>query len=153
MKHNLSFYTQYSQFYITDKLCQENTSDDFWTESAFNDRLALTKCGLAVGTECYGDVKGELVVLEKANDTVDLNKYDHIVEGGIQVQSGILNVLDCPNNSIELEVNVKPGNYRIRVYSINLASVVGDDGDDFYKIEIWPDNNMERKVLKRYVRK
>jgi hypothetical protein len=64
-------------------------------------------------------------------------------------------VLDCPNNSLELEVNVSPGNYRVRIYSSNLSSVVDEDedGDDTYKIEVWQDDNMERKVLKRYVRK
>lgn len=25
--------------------------------------------------------------------------------------------------------------------------------NDFYKIEIWPDDNMERKVLKQYIEK
>lgn len=61
--------------------------------------------------------------------------------------------MDCPNSSVELEVKVKPGNYRVRVYSSNLDTVIDDDGDDYYKIEMWPDDNMERKVLKKYVRK
>jgi hypothetical protein len=44
--------------------------------------------------------------------------------------------MDCLNRVVELEIKVKPGNYRVRVYSSNLASVVDEDGDDFYKIEI-----------------
>jgi hypothetical protein len=51
-----------------------------------------------------------------------------------------------------LEVKVKPGKYRVRIYSSNLAGGDMDEveGKDYYKIEIWPDENMERKVLKRY---
>jgi hypothetical protein len=51
---------------------------------------------------------------------------------------------------VELEMIVKPGAYRVRVYSSNLVSVEGDEGDDYYKIEVWPDVQMERKVLKQY---
>ena len=154
MNHKLNFYTQYSQFYITDKLCNADTgSSNFWNENAFNDRLACANCGLGIGTECYGNVKGELIVLEKPVAEIDYSKYDHIVEAGIEVKSGDLQVLDCPNSAVELEIKVKPGNYRVRVYSSNLASVIDDDGDDFYKIEIWKSEDMERKVLKQYVRK
>lgn len=154
MKHKINFYTSHNQFYISDKLSNTNTgSEDFWTNKAFEDKLGISKDLLAVGTECYGNVKGELVILEKPIESIDYNLYDHIVEGGLELKSGNLQILDCPNSSVELEVKVKPGNYRVRVYSSNLASVIDDDGDDYYKIEMWPDDNMERKVLKKYVRK
>jgi hypothetical protein len=64
-----------------------------------------------------------------------------------------LQILDCPNLIAELVVTLKPGAYRIRVYSSDLASVIGDEGNDYYKIEIWPSTNMERNVVKQYVRK
>ena len=77
MNHKLNFYTQYSQFYITDKLCNADTgSSNFWNENAFNDRLACANCGLGIGTECYGNVKGELIVLEKPVAEIDYSKYD-----------------------------------------------------------------------------
>lgn len=156
MKHKLNFITSYQQFYLADKSHQGNTgSDKFWTDESHNDRLAIEKGILGIGTESYGTIKGELVILDKANDDIDYSLYDHIVEGGLEVKSGVLQVLDCPNNSLELEMNVNPGNYRVRIYSSNLSSVVDEDeeGDDTYKIEVWQDDNMERKVLKRYVRK
>jgi hypothetical protein len=81
---------------------------------------------------------------------VDYSQYDHIVEGGLNINSGILQVLDCPNSHVELEVKVTPGSYRVRIYSSNLASVEGDAGDDYYLIEIWPDIYQVRTVLKQY---
>jgi len=73
------------------------------------------------------------------------------VEGGLEIRSGILQVQDCLSSEVELEVKVNPGKYRVRIYSLNLDSVAGnDEGDDHYKIEIWPDVNMERTILKQY---
>lgn len=152
MKHKLSFYTQYSQFYLTSDNGNSLAVGNNWDSESYEDRLKQLNNFLVVFTQCYGNVKGELIVLEKPIAVIDYNKYDHIVEAGITVESGVLQVLDCPNSSIELEIKVKPGNYRVRVYSSNLASVLGDDGDDYYKIEIWPDDNMERRVLKKYTK-
>lgn len=96
-------------------------------------------------------IQGELILLDSKNGNIEYSQYDHIVESGLNLKSGILQVLDCPNSNVELEIKVNPGKYRVRIYSLNLNSVVGDSGDDYYKIEIWPDVNMERIVLKQYL--
>ena len=159
MKYKFDFDTQYNQFYIIDKLSDAKTdSDDFWTELAHKERLAVSDSSLiGIRTESYGHINGEMMILEKANEIVDTIKYDHIVEGGLNLKSGILQILDCPMNDLQLELKLHPGKYRIRIYSENLDSVLEtdsyDDFDDHYKIEIWPDDDMDRKVLKIYSRK
>lgn len=149
----LNFYTSHHQFYIYDKDSAGDTgSENFWTEDASNDRLVTEDGILGIGTECYGPVKGEVSLLGMPRSNLNLDEYDHIVEAGIEVTSGIIQVIDCPSSNIELELNVNPGTYRVRIYSLNLASVEYDEGNDFYKIEIWPDTEMKRMVLKRYNR-
>jgi len=151
MNHALDFYTAYHQFYISDKESIGNTaSSKFWTDDSFNDRLAIEDGVLGVGTECYGPVKGELMVLDACPNDCNFDEYDHIVEAGIEIKSGVLHIVDCPTSNIQLEINVNPGTYRARIYSSNLISVEDDEGDDFYKIELWPDSIIERRVLKRY---
>jgi hypothetical protein len=152
MSYKLSFYTSHHQFYITDKDSpQETDAYDFWTEEATQNRLALGDGLLGVGLECYGPFKGELLILNKKENHLELVKYDHIVEGGLEIKSEILQILNCPNLNVELEVQIPAGKYRARIYSSNLASVGDNDsGDDYYKIEIWPDTKMERTVLKQY---
>jgi len=61
-------------------------------------------------------------VLDNVNNQFDTSKFDHIVEGGVEIKSGILQILDCPNSNVELEVKIKTGRYRIRVlkYAMNL---------------------------------
>jgi hypothetical protein len=151
MKYELNFDTSYHQFYIRDKESPQDTGDiNFWTEDATHYRLAIGERILGVGLECYGPFKGELILLDWKNEKIEFDQYDHIVEGGLNVESGVLQVLDCPNSNVELEVKVNPGKFRARVYSLNLTSVVDDSGDDFYRIEMWPDTDMERSVLKQY---
>ena len=151
-----AFKTSYNHFYLYDKGSFGNTgSDDFWTESALDDRLAIEEGILGIGTESYGPVKGELFLLEASNHEIRFEEYDHVVEASFAVNSEVVQILDCPNSSVELELPVKPGIYRVRIYSSNLASFdidERDEGDDFYKIEIWPDVYVDRKVLKRFNR-
>lgn len=105
---------------------------------------------MAVSTESYGLINGEIEILDTSNTNIDYHKYDHIVEGGISIRSGELQILECPSSHIELSLKVEPGNYRVRIYSSNLASVVNDDGDDYYRIELWKSDEMKGKVLKQY---
>jgi hypothetical protein len=153
MKFKLNFYTEYCQFYIADKISQRDTgSVDFWSDEAYADRLAIEDGILGVGTECYGPVKGELIMLDVINNEFMADHYDHIVEAGLELKSGTVQIIGCPTSEVELEFKIAPGMYRVRIYSSNLKSVDGDEGDDYYKIELWPDKNIERKVLKRYTR-
>ena len=150
MTYKCNFYTQYNQFYLSSDGANSLTSGLDWDEQSYKDRLVVLNNSLVVFTECYGPVKGEISILEKANNVINYDLYDHIVEGGLDVKSGKIQVLDCPNSSVELEIPVKSGKYRIRVYSSNLSSVDGDEGNDYYKIEIWESDSLERTVLKRY---
>lgn len=150
MNFPLDFYTQYSQFYLADKFSEKNTQGDFWNENAHGDRLAINEGIIGVGTECYGPIKGELNILKGRNITVDFAKYDHVVEGSIEIKSGTLQILDCPNSEIQLEIKLSPGWHTVRISSENLNSVDGDEGDDYYMIEIWPEAKIERNVLKRF---
>lgn len=151
VNHKFNFSSSHHQFYLCDKTSLlESDVDDFWTTEAFDSKLAIGDGILGVGTASYSRCKGELMVLDRKNDKIDYEQYDHIVEGGLQVPSGILQILDCSSRNVQLQINIDPGTYRVRVYSSNFASVIDDDGDDFYKIEVWPSEEVERLVLKQY---
>lgn len=159
--YKFKFDTQYNQFYLTSDNGEFLNSDlnkgqfleDF--NQSFDERLDIKKNALVIFTQSYGNIKGEIEVLEKPNYDIYYSKYDHIVEGGINIQSGELQILDCPNSHLELSLKVEPAKYRVRVYSSNLSSVketdsYNDTDNDGYRIEIWKSNDMERKVLKQY---
>jgi hypothetical protein len=148
--HKLIFWTSHHQFYIVDSLSPFKTnSDKFWTDQAFEDKLAIEVGVLGVATECYGDVKGDLAVFDEKPDETGFVEYDHVVEGSLNLSSGLLQVFPCTSNEPVLELNLLPAVYRVRIYSLNLASVDGDSGDDFYHVRIWPEEYSDRRVLKR----
>ena len=148
--YTLNFYTTHHQFYLTDKLSPFKTdSDDFWTKDASEDKMAIEEGVIGVGTECYGPVKGEMYLLDSKSNVEDFSLYDHVVEGSIDVKSGILQIFPCSSNEPVLEMKLNPGTYRVRVYSTGLETVEFDEGDDFYKIEIWHQEYIARTVLKK----
>lgn len=156
MKYLFNFYTSYNQFYFFDKGSNGDTgSDNFWTEKAFSDRLALEDGVVGVRTESWGDIKGELEILEKRPEDVDYRGSDHVIEGGIDIQSGELQIINCPDNDLVLSLKVNPGKYTIRVYGSNFDTVeetdmINDADNDYYRIEIWKSDDLERRVLKQY---
>lgn len=151
------FYTQYNQFYLSSVGKNFDTDNDDM-ESFSEDmtkRLGSEKNALIIFTESYGNIKGDIQVLAEPSSQSDFHKYDHVVEAGIETETGELQILDCPNSHTELSLGITPGKYRVRIYSSNLKSVkerdlANDTDDDYYHIEIWPSSDMQRKVLKQY---
>jgi|SRR5690606_27221089 len=149
--HPLDFYTQYNQFYIVDS-GYIDSEKDIWADSALVNRLGLDENLLAVFTGSYGPIKGQLEIKKDGSNIGNLEEYDHVVEGRIDIETGVLQVQDCPTSNVVQEVELPSGLYSVRVYSKGLTTVEGDEGDDFYRIVIWPakDSDKKVKVLKQY---
>lgn len=153
MTFHLEFDTDYGQFYLYDKSSPRNTDGkEFWSDQAFGDRLAVEEgiLGIFIGRQ-YGTIKCDLEILNSKNLNRDFINFDHVVEASIKMQTGVLQIMDCPYSTIELETNVDIGEYRVRVYSSNLASSYDENPVDSYKIEMWKEDFSERNVLKRYL--
>jgi hypothetical protein len=153
MKHQLDFYTDFGQFYLSDKDAPGDTgSEDFWTDGAHNEMLAVEDGVLGVSIKNdEGIVKCELEFLETKSEILDFSEYDHVVEASIIIKSGILQILDCPHSHVELEKTVEIGEYRVRVYSNNLKTAYDENPEDNYKIEIWKAPYSQRVVVKQFV--
>ncbi len=151
MKFSLDFTTSYGQFYLSDKDEGDTGSPDFWTDEAFNDKLAVEKGVLGVSLEnSEGIVKGEIEILGSKSLISDFSDFDHVVEASLVINTGFLQINDCPFSALILEEKIETGNYRVRVYFKNLKTAYDKDPKDFYKIEIWKDSFSDRSVLKRF---
>lgn len=153
MKFDLNFTTEYGQFYINDINASGDTgSDDFWSNQAFEDKLAVEKeiLGISIAND-EGIVNCELEILDSKSLISDFSEFDHVVEASIEIKSGSLQVNDCPFSEVILETKIENGNYRARVYSGNLESAYSEERNDYYKIEIWKEAFSDRHVLKRYI--
>jgi hypothetical protein len=90
MTNILNFTTSYNQFYIADsKFIGDTGAEDFWTDNATSDRLAIAKDILGVRTECYGHINGDLVILNQPSIVDNFDLYDHVVEGGLEIKQEI----------------------------------------------------------------
>ncbi|MBZ4043785.1 hypothetical protein [Flavobacterium hibisci] len=153
MKFNLKFITDYGQFYLNDKNATGNTgSENFWTNQAFADKLAIEEgvLGVSIGND-EGKVECEFEILNSKSLVTDFTYFDHVVEASIKIHSGILQIIDCPHSEVEMETEIENGDYRVRVYSINLETGYNEFPGDTYKIEMWKEPYSERDVLKRFL--
>ena len=153
MKIDLNFTTDYGQFYLNDKnFIGQTDSQFFWTDEAYENKIAVEKgiLGICIGND-EGIVKCEIQILDSKSTTFDFTKSDHVVEASLTIQSGVLQVLDCPFSEIEFQEDIENGEYRVRVYSKNLESAYNENPNDSYLIEIWKENFSEPIVLKKYL--
>ena len=155
--YKLDFFTQYGQFYLVN-IAEVSEMDDleFWSDKALKERLAVEKNTLGVAVENdFSIVKGELETLEAPNEDID-PQADHIVEGSLEITSGVMEIQDCPNSETILAVPLENGSYRVRIYSYNLNDPCNGIDDrnpnDHYRIEIWKETPSDRKVLKQWIR-
>ncbi|MEN2416028.1 hypothetical protein [Flavobacterium mesophilum] len=147
----LEFSTSYGQFYLNDKdYTGDTSSESFWSQQAFDDKLALENGILGVSLQNdVGIVKCELDILD-SKSLFDFPKCDHVVEAGLEIRSGIIQVTDCPSLDVILEIPISNGDYRVRVYFFNIGSGYDENPQDYYKIEIWKEAFSDRTVLKNY---
>lgn len=150
MKFDLNFTTDFGQFYLNDKDKGDTGSKIFWTDEAFNARLAVESgiLGISIAND-EGIVKCELEILDSKSLVSDFSIFDHVVEASLEIKTGILQVNDCPFSDLILEQKIENGNYRVRIYSNNFKSAYSENPEDYYKIEMWEDVFSERDVLKK----
>ena len=145
----LSLFADYFQFYLQDEKAA-GINGDSWTEEATDRMLAIETGAIGVGTVRNVDVA---VIIEQHDVAPDLSEAaDQIVECSIEVYSGKLIAAGCTDYLPDAQrIAILPGIYRARITYENLSSVSDDglDGDDRYRIQIWPAPKENLKIIKR----
>jgi hypothetical protein len=147
----ISLYASHRQFYVQDSEPRGDTGDPaFWTDKASTDRLAITDGILGIGTGSYDFVRVRAEGFS-SKPPLDLAKWDHVTEAGLEVRSGMILVMWCLSDS-GLFFRVQPGQYRVRCCHSNLAASVDSTGDagDWYSVQLWPSPRTAPRVLKRW---
>lgn len=145
--YNYKLFADYYQFYLQDEDTNGDLSDS-WNDQAVKDLLAIAPGTIGVGTVRNMDIPVEVEIRDSAPE----NKWDHVMECGIEIPSGKIVVAGCTDYFPEAaRISVKPGNYRARIYYGDLDSLSEDglDGNDHYKVVLWPGDDLEARVIKR----
>ncbi len=123
--------------------------EDLWTEAALRRKLMVANGLIGVATARSLYVPVEVEVRRDPPDE-NLSRWDAVVESGILVLSGDLFVSGSAFLSDE-QLEVAPGCYLARVYYGGLGTVTSDlEGDDHYKVALWPVFRYSVQILKRW---
>ena len=143
-------YADYNQFYVEDRDAAGDTGSlDFWTDEAFQNKVAVVPGTVGIGTATYGYVCVH-TELHDASPSIDLAAWDHVTEAGLEITSGAVRVTGCLADEGE-DFAVASGPHRVRCCHADLAEASGtDEGTDWYIVQIWPAPLAPPIVLKYY---
>lgn len=142
-------FADHFQFYLQDEAADGNLGDA-WDKGAVARLLAVAPGTIGIGTVRNMDVPVTVEILESEPEP-DFASWDHVTECSIAIPTGKIVVAGCMDYFPDAaRIDVSPGSYRARVSYCGLDSVSGDglDGDDRYRVQLWPGSTLEPTVLK-----
>ena len=113
--------------------------------------LAAGSGVVRIGTVRNMHVPVSVQILEREpND--DSAGWDHIVEASLDVPSGRIAIAGCTDYFPDAaRIDVAPGTYRVRVSygGLDTLSEDGLEGDDRYRLQLWPAPPIAVRVVKQ----
>ncbi|RYE51609.1 MAG: hypothetical protein EOP21_00955 [Hyphomicrobiales bacterium] len=147
--HTFDLFADYFQFYLQDEEAS-GIDGDSWNDEATERMLAVAPGALAIGTVRNVDVPISVEILESEPPN-DLENWDHVTECSLVITSGKLVIAGCTDYFPDAaRIDVAPGTYRARISGGGFDSVAKhwDDGEDMYRVQLWPGTRIEIRVLK-----
>jgi hypothetical protein len=151
-RYELTLFADYHQFYIQDEKADGDLSDA-WNDAAVERLLAVGPGTVGIGTVRNVKVPVTISVLEQ-EPALDADKFNHIVECSIAVESGTLVAAGCTDYFPDaVRIKLPAVSYRVRASFKGLDSVSrnGLAGNDHYHLQLWPAPMGPVQVLKQRV--
>lgn len=145
----LPVFADYFQFYVQDEIANEDFGA-LWSEEAVDRLLAVGQFSVGIGTVRNADVPVSVSIHEHAPPE-DFGEWEMVNECSILCRSGRIVIAGCTDYLPEAQrMSLKPGSYRVRVCYAGLDHVSADgmEGDDFYRVQIWPQEPGPLRVVK-----
>jgi len=137
--HQLNLFADYFQFYVCDAKFATDAGA-LWDEVATDRMLAAGPDLLAIGTARNMHVPVTLEVLD-CEPVDDSAQWDQVIAGGVSFPSGTIIAFGCTDNPDDAQrFSVQPGSYRARISYAGLDDLSDDglDGNDHYRVQLWP---------------
>jgi hypothetical protein len=135
--HELQIFAAYHQFYLWDGGMNCSAPEDYTDEDVRN----MVK--VAPNVVVIQAVRNMTVPVEievhKDDPGVDMSCWDHVAECGLDLPTGRLHVEECTGGAV-LTLKLSPGSYRVRALFACLGELSDDglDGNDWYRVVLWP---------------
>ena len=131
-------HASYYQFYLEDAATTEN-AENICIDANFEKSLGVGNQMLVINTARYASVDVSLTFY-KSEPKLELFQSEKINECSLLVTTKLKLGNEISNDWTEYEI--EKGIYRVRILYKDLSSVVGNDGNDSYSIQIWKDEIM-----------
>ncbi len=150
MTRHYAIFADYHQFYLWDHGTAPDAPTDYTDEDVAR-RVKVAPFVVVIQPERDCTVPVDVEVVGARPEDRDLDAWDHVVEASLDLPSGRLEIHECTGGSIDI-LPVDPGTYRVRAYFAGLGTVGDDglDGDDRYRVVLWPEPFAPLQVLKEY---
>ena len=151
MHKQYEIFANYRQFYLWDHERNSGAPTDYDDED-IRRRIKAVPFVVVVQPERDMIVPVAIEVLAEPPSDGTIEEWDHVAEASLDLPSGKLEIHECTGGSIDI-LCVPSGSYRVRVYFGGLSTLSSDglDGDDRYRVVLWPGPVAPIRVLKHYV--
>jgi hypothetical protein len=149
--HKFEIFADYHQFYIQDEPADSDLSMA-WTDKATAELLAVVPGVIGVGTVRNVEVPVEIEVLT-SEPFLELDRWDRVNDCSIVLNSDKLVIAGCTDYFPDAKrIKLSPGCYRVRVLYGGLATLSTDglEGEDHYRLQLWPGPAIEPVVVKAH---
>lgn len=142
-------FADYYQFYLWDHGASPDAPTSY-TDLDCTRRIKAAPFTVVIQPERNMTVPIEIGIATKA-PALALEDWNHVAEASLDLPSGQLEIHECTGSSIDI-LSIPPGTYRVRAYfgGIDSLSEDGLEGEDHYRIVLWPALFSEVEVLKQY---
>lgn len=149
MTKRYEIFADYHQFYLWDPERDPNPALDYDNEDVAR-RIKTGPHIVVIQPERNMLVPVELEIVDRAPGPA-LDGWDHVAEASLDLPSGRLEIHECTGGSIDI-LQVVPGTYRVRAYfgALGTLSENALDGDDHYRLVLWPAPAADITILKQY---
>jgi len=150
LKQHFELFADYHQFYLQDESVKGDLSES-WTLDATGRLLAIAPGTIGVGTARNMTVPVDVEV-RVAEPVENFDDWDQVNDCSIEISSGRIVVAGCSDYFPDAaRIEVSPAVYRARVFYGKLASLSDDglNGQDHYRVVLWPGNLIAPIVLKQ----
>lgn len=149
--HSFELFADYFQFYLQDE-ASVGIDGDAWSGGGSERMLAVAPGAIGVGTVRNLDVPVTIEILE-SEPTNDLERWDQVTECSLRTSSGRLVVAGCTDYFPDAaRIGIAPGTYRARISGGGFDTVDQQslDGEDRYRVQLWPGEDLAPRVLKQH---
>lgn len=152
MRKTYAIFADYHQFYLRDAGKGSHALVDYTEEECYR-RVAAAPFVVAIQPDRNLTVPVEVELLDHRPDD-DFVAWDHVAEASLDLPSGRLEIQECMGDLIDLWL-VAPGQYRVRAYfgGLDTIDTLGIDGDDHYRVVLWPAPMAPAALLKDFGRR